>query len=213
MENNRNLSGSDFNFGDLFSKKESWYDGYFYLKELKQRKLFLTSEINQKEVEPIVKNILQFNKDDKNILPEERTPILLYICSRGGDVPSGFELIDVITASKTPVYTINLGYEYSMGFLIGLAGHKRYTTANASFLVHDGSNFVCNSAAKAQDQMEFLKKLDSKIREYTIARSNITGEEYDNKLRVEWYLFAEEAKEKGFCDYIIGKDCDIDDIV
>lgn len=212
MTTNKNFYETEIDIDKLMSDN-SPLDDYFYLKELKQRKLFLTSDIDQDSIEPIVKNILQMNKDDKNILPEDRTPILLYICSAGGEVTSGFELIDVILASKTPVYTINLGYEYSMGFLIGLAGHKRYATASASFLVHDGSNFICNSAAKAQDQMEFLRKIDNKIREYTIARSNITGEEYDSKLRVEWYLFADEAKEKGFCDYIIGKDCDIDDII
>ena len=39
------------------------------------------------------------------------------------------------------------------------------------------------------------------------------SEEYDSKLRVEWYLFADEAKEKGFCDHILGVDCELDDIV
>ena len=34
-----------------------------------------------------------------------------------------------------------------------------------------------------------------------------------NKLRVEWYLFADEAKEKGFVDAVIGEDCDIDDVI
>ena len=41
----------------------------------------------------------------------------------------------------------------------------------------------------------------------------MTPEEYDSKFRVEWYMFADEAKEKGFTDYIIGVDCDIDEIV
>ena len=115
--------------------------------------------------------------------------------------------------SKTPVYTINLGYQYSMGFLIGLAGHKRYATRNAKFLMHDGSNFVYNSGAKAQDQMEFHKKVEGRIKQYVLSRSKVTEEEYDSKLRVEWYLFADEAKEKGFVDYILGEDCDINEII
>lgn len=119
----------------------------------------------------------------------------------------------MIMNSKTPVYTINLGYQYSMGFLIGLAGHKRFATHNAKFLMHDGSNFVYNSGAKAQDQMEFQKKVEERIKQYIISRSNLTPEEYDSKLRVEWYLFADEAKQKGFVDYILGEDCDINEIV
>lgn len=66
---------------------------------------------------------------------------------------------------------------------------------------------------KAQDQMEFQKRVEQRIKQYVIAHSNVTSEEYDSKLRVEWYLFADEAKEKGFCDHILGVDCDMDEIV
>ena len=188
-------------------------DELFYLKDLKQRKLFLNSEIDQFTVADIVKHIMQFNKEDKNVAPENRQPILLYVTSNGGEVGAGFELIDVIVNSKTPVYTINLGYQYSMGFLIGLAGHKRYASANAKFLMHDGSNFVWDSGMKAQDRMDFNRKIESRIKKYVLSRSTVTDEDYDSKLRVEWYLFADEAKEKGFVDYIIGEDCDINEVI
>ena len=188
-------------------------DEIFYLKDLKQRKLFLNADIDQFSVSDIVRHIMQINKEDKDIEPSERKPILLYITSNGGEVDSGFELIDVISNSKTPVYTINLGYQYSMGFLIGLAGHKRFATRNAKFLMHDGSNFIYNSGTKAQDQMEFNKRVEERIKKYILSRSSLTSEEYDSKLRVEWYLFAEEAKDKGFIDSIIGEDCDIDYII
>lgn len=188
-------------------------DEIFYLKDLKQRKLFLNADIDQLSVADIVRHIMQINREDIEIEPEKRQPILLYITSNGGDVNSGFELIDIIINSKTPVYTINLGYQYSMGFLIGLAGHVRFATSNAKFLMHDGSNFVYNSSAKAQDQMEFQRKVEEHIKNYILSRSSLTTAEYDSKLRVEWYLFAEEAKEKGFVDYIIGKDCDINCII
>lgn len=185
----------------------------FYLNDLKQRKLFLNVDVEQLSVADIVKHIMQYNKEDKGIDPKDRQPILLYVISNGGEVDSGFELIDIIQNSKTPVHTINLGYQYSMGFLIGLAGHKRFATQNAKFLMHDGSNFVYNSGAKAQDQMEFQKKVEERVKQYILSRSKLTSEEYDSKLRVEWYLFASEAKDKGFVDYIIGEDCDIDEVI
>lgn len=185
----------------------------FYLNDLKQRKLFLNVDVDQLAVADIVKHIMQYNAEDRGIDPKDRQPILLYVTSNGGEVDSGFELIDIILNSKTPVYTINLGYQYSMGFLIGLAGHKRYATENAKFLMHDGSNFVYNSGAKAQDQMEFQRKVEERVKQYILSRSKLTNEEYDSKLRVEWYLFASEAKDKGFVDYIIGRDCDIDEVI
>lgn len=188
-------------------------ESLFYLKDLKQRKLFLNFDIEQMSIADIVKHIMQFNKEDKGLEPKDRRPILLYVTSNGGEVDSGFELIDVIQNSKTPVYTINLGYQYSMGFLIGIAGHKRFATPNAKFLMHDGSNFIYNSGAKAQDQMEFQRKVEERVKRYILSRSQLTSAEYDSKLRVEWYLFADEAKKKGFVDYIIGEDCDMDEVI
>ena len=185
----------------------------FYLKDAKLRKFYLNYGIDQEGIHQIARHILQINAEDRNIPQEHRKPILLYVVSNGGEVDSGFELIDIIESSTTPVYTINLGYQYSMGFLIGLAGHKRFATRNAKFLMHDGSNFVWNSGAKAQDQMDFNKRIEQRIRDYVISHSKVTPEEYDSKLRVEWYLFAEEAKEKGFTDYIIGEDCAMEDVI
>lgn len=188
-------------------------DELFYLKDLKQRKLFLNTDVNQCSVHEFVKHILQFNREDFGIDPAQRKPILLYINSNGGEVDAGFALIDAIQNSKTPIYTINLGFQYSMGFLIGIAGHKRFATKNAKFLMHDGSNFIYNSGAKAQDQMEFNKKVEDRVKRYILSRGSLSEEEYDSKLRVEWYMFADEAKEKGFVDLIVGEDCDIDAIV
>lgn len=185
----------------------------FWLKDLKLRKFYLNYGVDQDGIHEIARYILQINAEDSDIEPSERKPILLYIASNGGEVDSGFELIDIIEQSVTPVYTINLGYEYSMGFLIGLAGHKRFAMPNAKFLMHDGTNFVWDSGTKAQDKMEFNKKQELRIRDYVLSHSRITPEEYDSKLRVEWYMFADEAKEKGFVDYIIGSDCSIGDII
>jgi len=184
-----------------------------YYKDLKQRKLFLSEDVSQYSIGEIAKHILQYNREDVGKKIKDRQPIMLYIASNGGEVDAGFELIDVIISSKTPVYTINMGYQYSMGFLIGLAGHKRYAFAHSKFLMHDGSNFIYNSGAKAQDQMEFNRRVEERIKKYVLSMSKVTSEEYDSKLRIEGYLFSDEAKEKGVVDYIIGEDCDIEDII
>lgn len=211
MESKKGYYDIDIDF-DVFMQSCGLED-LFYLKDTKLRKFYLNYGIDQDGIHDIVRHILQINAEDKEVPLEKRQPILLYVVSNGGEVDSGFELIDAIEASKTPVYTINLGYQYSMGFLIGLAGHKRFATKNAKFLMHDGSNFVWNSGAKAQDQMDFNRRVEARIRDYVISHSKVSPEEYDSKLRVEWYLFADEAKEKGFTDFIIGEDCELGEIV
>lgn len=185
----------------------------FYAKDLKQRRLTLNQDIDQDTVNEIVRHIIQYNRDDINLRAEDRKPIILYVCSNGGEVDSGFELIDVIQNSITPVYTVNLGYQYSMGFLIGLAGHKRYATKNAKYLIHDGSSFIYGSSTKVEDQVEFNKSVNYRVKEYILANSTMKEEDYDKNLRREWYMFAQEAKSMGLTDFIIGEDCTLNDVL
>ncbi len=198
---------------DAILRERSALEEVLYVKDLCQRKFFLTTEIDQDSVNDLVRHIMQINREDAGVPAEQRRPILLYLSSNGGEVDAGFELIDIIQASITPVYTVNLGYQYSMGFLIGLAGHKRYAFPNAKFLHHDGTNIVANSTAKVKDQMMFQDRIEDRIREYVISRTKVSDEEYRRRMRQEWYLFADEAKEYGMVDYIIGVDCDINEIV
>ena len=185
----------------------------FYLRDLKQRKLYLNCEVCMESTSDIIRHIFQINAEDRDIPPEKRAPIILYISSPGGDVDAGFGLIDAIEASETPVWTVNTGFEYSMAFLIGLAGHKRFAMKDARFLMHDGSSFAYNSTSKLQDQMEFQKVAEQRIRDYVVEHSNISAEEYQEKWRVEWYMFADEAKTHGFCDAIVGEDCPLSEVV
>lgn len=213
---NRKNTDTYYDFGDEFEDellKNGFIDDIFYLRDLKQRKLFISTNICQETVDNAIRHIMQINREDMGVARENRKPIILYVTSNGGDVDAGFALIDVILSSETPVYVINQGYQYSMGFLIGLAGHKRYAMPHAKFLMHDGSQFIYNSGAKAQDQMEFNKRMEERIKKYVLSRTKITSEMYDSQMRKEWYMFADEAKKLGVTDYIIGEDCTINDIV
>lgn len=202
----------DFDLGTLLLSEDGLYNYYAY-QDIQQRRLFLQDSVEQYTIAPIVKHIMRFNVEDRGKPIEERQPILVYVSSNGGYIDDGFELVDAIRASKTPVYTINVGYAYSMAFLIMLAGHKRFSMPSAKFLLHDGSNFAWGSSAKIRDQMEFQKRAEDRIREYVTSRTNITTKEYNAKYRMEWYMFADEAKSKGVIDAIIGADCDFEDMI
>ena len=48
-----------------------------YLKDLKQRKLFLNDEISSISAIEVVHHILQFNAEDKDLPVEQRKPIIV----------------------------------------------------------------------------------------------------------------------------------------
>lgn len=193
--------------------QQGMVDELLYYKDLQQRRIFLDDIINQATVSDVVRNIIRYNREDIGKDCSDRVPILLYLCTPGGDEESGFQLIDTILNSQTPVYTINLGYQYSMGFIIGISGAKRFATRNARFLVHDGSVYISNSSSKVQDRMEFDKRINEREKELILSRTKITDKEYEDNYRKEWYMFADEAKERGVVDCIIGEDCTLDEIL
>lgn len=194
------------------AKKGMGIEDYFYLREYQDRKHFITDVIDAVTTEDLCKAIMQYNKEDVGIDPDKRKPIMIYLDTPGGDVSAGLRVIDIIQASKTPVYIVNLGICYSMGFMIYIAGHKRFASRNATFLMHDGSVSASGSASKTRDLMEFNNRVDERLRDMVLALTSISAELYDNKSRTEWYMFAEEAKELGVVDSILCVDCDMDDI-
>ena len=190
------------------------YTDKFDIEDYDNRRLFLNSEIDESIITSIAYHILRYNRLDKGIPVEQRKPIILYINSPGGSVVDGYGLIDVILQSKTPVYTVNQALAASMGFLVFLAGEKRFSFKHGEFLMHDGSTFTWDSTAKAKDRLDFeTRELEQSTKNYILNRTKIDEKLYDEKYRVEWYMLSHEARDYGICDYIIGEDCDLDEII
>jgi len=177
-----------------------------YYSDLKRKTLWLDYPICEGITFELVKNIIQFNIEDFGIEKEERLPIKLFINTPGGDVNEGMTLIDVIESSETPVWCVNIGTAYSMGFLVMLAGDKRIGMKNSSYLLHDGSQFIQDSGSKARDFMKFNEQTERRIKEYVVSKTNITLKQYEARERFEWYMHSAEAKDLGVIDCVIGED-------
>lgn len=182
--------------------------------ERKNRRLYLNNEVDENVIDSLVYLIMIFNREDKGKPVEEREPIILYINSPGGSVCEGYGLIDAILSSITPVYTVNQAQCCSMGFLIFIAGQKRYTMEHSQFLMHDGSTWNFGSVAKVKDRMEFETiELEAMTKKYILEHTKMTEKFYDEKYRTEFYFLPQKAKELGVADYIVGVDCGIDEIL
>ncbi len=204
-----------FDFSAMLNSQQPSLDlsDIFYMQEYAKRKQFLTAEINSGSVEDVCKAIMHYNEEDKGVDLAKRKPILLYLDTFGGETTAGFKLIDVIQSSKTPVYVINQCTCYSMGFLIYIVGHKRFASKSATFLMHDGSIQLGDSGSKTRDYMRFNEEVEKRTKDMVLEKTGITAEMYDSKMREEWYMFADEAKELGIVDSIIGVDCELDDVI
>lgn len=203
------------NLKDVKSTINMNYSEVYEIDELKERRLYINSEIDDAVIDTIVFHIMNYNREDKGIDAKDRKPIILYINSPGGSVYSGYALISTMQCSKTPIYTVNQRMCASMAFLIFLAGSKRFSMCNSTFLMHDGSNGIgFESASKLRDRIEYeTGQLEQHTKQFVLSRTSIDDKFYDDKYRVEWYMLPHEAKEHSICDYIVGEDCDLDEII
>lgn len=151
----------------------------------------------------IAYQIMRYNKEDTNKPVEDRIPIKLYINSNGGEIDATFYVMDVIDASKTPVYTIGMSRCYSAGGLILMGGHKRFIFKNTKFLLHDGAVGDVNSMGKFSDHADFVKESEKRMMAYVTSHTNITEKEYSDNYRRDWYMFADEIIARGVADKII----------
>ena len=189
-----------------------WTD-IFDIEDIKERKMYLNSDVDEQCIEKLVYHILRFNRKDKDIPVEERKPILLYINTPGGNVVEGWGLIDAIVCSKTPVYTINQAQCASMGFLIAIAGHKRYSMPHAEYLMHEGYTGAFDNLSKAKDRIDFeAGEMEEMTRKFVLEHTKMDSDFYKENYHREFYFLPDKAKELGVVDYIVGVDCDIDEI-
>lgn len=189
-------------------------DDTFTLEDLADRRIYIATGITDSVAAEVVYRILRYNRIDKDIDIEDRIPIIVYIDTVGGDCSAGFSIIDAITLSKTPVYTVNVGKCCSAGAFIFLAGSKRYSMPSATFLQHEGTFGVQDSFSKTIDSVEFERIQGScHIKNYVLSRTNISEEQYNANMRKEWYFYPTEGKEIGYVHYIVGVDCDIGEIL
>ena len=182
-------------------------------KHLNDRRIIINEEISDALLESVCLMILRWNQEDKNMPIESRKKIYIYLNSNGGDAIIGNSILSVIVNSKTPVITVGFAKCFSMASYILAAGHKRYCFANTVVLMHDGDTSYSSSRNKGKDIQKFYDSLFDRIDDFMVQHTSMDKYFLNEIKDREYFIFAEEAKEKGIVDSIIGIDCDIDEIL
>lgn len=170
---------------------------------LKERKIYLNTEVDLSIINKAVYWILRWNEEDKDKKPEDRQEITIYISSNGGCVVSGLALIDAIKSSTTKIVTIGVGICASMGALLLISGHERKCYKNTTILLHDGSLQLSSSSKKAKQTMAYYDELDERLKRFILDNTKIPQDLYEEKEDEEWYMFGDQALSYGIVDSLI----------
>ena len=173
-----------------------------YERLLSERIILLNDVITENTIEKVVTPLLRMENDGSG------EKITIYLNTNGGSVFDGLVLCNIIERLKTKTDIIVLGYAYSMGSLILMAGKnnpnvKRYCYPFSTALIHGGSSFISGTSSQVKDYFKFNEKYEKRIADYIVDHTNLTADDYAAIERFEAYMDSDEMLEKGLVDEIL----------
>lgn len=173
-------------------------DDYVYNRLLKERIIWLGSEVRDDNANLICSQMLLLSAEDP------QADIFLYINSPGGSVTAGMAIYDTMQLIPNDVVTVATGLAASMGQFLLSSGTKgkRYSTPNARILMHQPSGGMGGTASDIRVQAELILSMKQRLAELTAEQ---TGQSLETILRDNdrdnWFD-AQRGLEYGFFDHI-----------
>ena len=181
------------------SRGERSYD--IYSRLLKDRIIFLGSEVNDITANLVVAQLLFLEAED----PDK--DIQLYINSPGGSVTAGMAIYDTMHFIKCDVSTNCIGMAASMGafLLAGGAKGKRYALPNAEIMIHQPSGGTQGQATEIEIAAKHILNTKEKLNRLLAENCGRKYEDLVNDTDRDNWKSAEEAKAYGLIDEVIEK--------
>ena len=174
-------------------------EGHIYQRLLKERIVFLGSEVKDQNSNALCAQLLLLNAEDP------QADIFFYINSPGGSVDSGLAIYDTMQFISNDVATVALGLAASMGQFLLASGTKgkRYALPNARIMMHQPSGGIGGSASDIRIQAEQSLLLKKRLNELQAKHTGQTIEQVEiDSDRDRWFT-AQEAMDYGFIDKVV----------
>ena len=202
---NQPASATSLN-GDMVSSTEivaqngpqGGLDDHIYNRLLKERIIFLGSDVRDENANAICAQLLLLAAEDPN------KDIWLYINSPGGSVTAGMAIYDTMKWVPNDVATVAMGLAASMGQFLLSSGTKgkRYATPHARVMMHQPSGGIGGTATDIKIQAEQMLYIKKQMAELIAEHTGQTLEQITKDSDRDRWFSAEEAKEYGFVDHV-----------
>ena len=152
------------------SRGERSYD--IYSRLLKERIIFLDTEVNDASASVIVAQMLFLEAED----PDK--DIQFYINSPGGSISAGMAIYDTMNYVKCDVSTMCMGMAASMGafLLAGGTKGKRFALPNAEIMIHQPSGGAQGQATEIEINAKHILQIRERLNRLMAAN---TGQSYE----------------------------------
>ena len=170
-----------------------------YSRLLRDRIIFLTSEVNDQTASLVVAQLLFLESED----PDK--DISLYINSPGGSVSAGMSIFDTMRFIRPKVNTICLGMAASMGAFLLAAGEKgkRYALPHSRIMIHQPLGGAEGQASDVEIRARQLTLIKRQMNELMAGFTGRTYEELVRDTDRDNFMSAQEALEYGLIDRVL----------
>jgi ATP-dependent Clp protease, protease subunit len=181
------------------NRGERAYD--IYSRLLKDRIIFLGSQVNDVVANSIIAQMLFLDAEDPT------KDISLYINSPGGSITAGMAIYDTMQFIKSDVSTICVGLAASMGAFLLNAGApgKRYALPNSEIMIHQPLGGAEGQATDIEIRARRILKMRDKLNQILAERTGQPLDRIEKDTDRDYFMSAAEAKEYGLVDKVIEK--------
>ncbi|HBR80679.1 MAG: ATP-dependent Clp protease proteolytic subunit [Candidatus Uhrbacteria bacterium GW2011_GWE2_45_35] len=178
---------------------ERAYD--IYSRLLKDRIIFLGTEIDDSVANIIIAQLLFLESQDKT------KDIKLYINSPGGSVTAGMAIYDVMQYVKPDVSTVCVGMAASMGAVLLAAGAegKRFALPNAEVMIHQVLGGFQGQATDVKIHAERILKIKENLNKILAHHTGQPLKKMEQDAERDYFMSADEAVKYGLIDKVVKK--------
>ena len=173
-----------------------------------KRSIMFVGEVNEERAADLISALLVLSQD-KAENEERGEDIKLYISTYGGSAHEMFAVYDVMNFCKQfcDIQTIGIGKVMSAGTLLLSAGTdgKRKIGKHCQVMIHSVNGGSIGELHSLENEMEQMKNLQDTYIQCLSAETNMSKRQIQTLInrKVNVYLSAEEAIEKGLADEVL----------
>jgi ATP-dependent Clp protease protease subunit len=170
-----------------------------YSRLLKDRIVFLGTQVNDEVANSIVAQLLFLQSEDP------KADIHLYINSPGGSVTSGLAIYDTMQFVTCDVATYCIGQAASMGAVLLTAGAKgkRRALPNARIMIHQPMAGMEGTAEDIDIHVKEFRKIRERLNNILIKHTGHAIDRIEQDTDRDRFMTAEEARDYKLVDEVI----------
>src|SRR5580765_579513 len=172
-----------------------------YSRLLKDRIVFLGSQINDEVANSIVAQLLFLQSEDP------KADIHLYVNSPGGSVSAGLAIYDTMQFITCDVATYCIGQAASMGAVLLTAGApgKRHALPNARIMIHQPLAGMEGTTTEILIRLKEFQRLKKMLNEILLRHTGQTLEKIEKDTDRDNFMSAAEATQYGIVDHVLDR--------